>query len=439
MSIPETSVSSVRLVEALSRLGVATSAQLQTALGCSQPTVSRALAALGGDVLVLGRGRRTRYALPAAWPGVQARLAVHWVAEDGLVTRWGTLSLTAGGQVHLEADDIDLMTRDALPWILAPLRAEGFLGRLLARRLADLGLDGQPERWPLAHQLLAALRQPDAPGALVLGEPLSITLPTLASPDDLDRLAADVDATQPIGSSAGGEQAKFLARRPDGTAVLVKFTPPRGTPFGERWHDLLHAEALALRTLGAHGLAVAQVDLMQTARRSALMATRFDRLHQPSAAVEGRRHVVPLHTVHEAFVGRPRQHWTATVEALVRQRRLPAEAAVQVDLLRRFGHLIGNTDMHFGNLSLIVDRLDAAAGRFRLAPVYDMLPMRWRPDPTTGALDLWAFMPESVDLQSAAAPLARRFWADVASCSAMSEGFRVLAGTMLSRLGPCSG
>lgn len=148
---------------------------------------------------------------------------------------------------------------------------------------------------------------------------------------------------------------------------------------------------------------------MQTARRTALVAARFDRLRLPVSPTEGRRHVVPLHSVHEASIGGPRQHWAATVEALVRQRRLHAEATCQEDLLRRFGHLIGNTDMHFGNLSVIADWLDAAAGRFMLAPVYDQLPMRWRPDLTTGALDLWPFTPEAVDLQSQAAPLAHRF------------------------------
>ena len=47
------------------------------------------------------------------------------------------------------------------------------------------------------------------------------------------------------------------AARADGQAVLVKFSPPRGTPFAERWHDLLHAEALALQVLRDHGATVA--------------------------------------------------------------------------------------------------------------------------------------------------------------------------------------
>jgi serine/threonine protein kinase HipA of HipAB toxin-antitoxin module len=142
-----------------------------------------------------------------------------------------------------------------------------------------------------------------------------------------------------------------------------------------------------------------------------------------------------LHAVHEAFVGGPRQHWAATAQALVRQRRLPGEAAAQVEALLRFGRLIGNSDMHFGNLSLWVEPADVAAGRFTLAPIYDMLPMRWRPDVHTGALDLQPFTPEPADLQSPARPVARAFWGEVAAHPGISPAFRGLAREMVSRLG----
>ncbi len=40
-----------------------------------------------------------------------------------------------------------------------------------------------------------------------------------------------------------------------------------------------------------------------------------------------------------------------------------------------FGQLIGNTDMHFGNLSFFV----SSGGPLALTPVYDMLPMLYAP------------------------------------------------------------
>lgn len=423
------------LRQALVRQGVATAAQLQAATGRSQPTVSRLLAGLGPDLLVLGQGRSTRYALAEPFSGMPPRLPVHWVHPDGRIEAWGSVAVATGQRVHLEAPGMDLLTQGQLPWLLAPLRAEGFLGRMLAQRLALQGLDRQPERWSVAQQLFAASVQPDAPGALVVGDPRTSALPPWRTGADLDALAADVAATLPAGSSAGGEQAKFLARRADGQAVLVKFSPPRGTPFGERWHDLLHAEALALQVLRAHDVAVALSTVIETSARTYLVSERFDRLPpQGGQRFEGRRHAVPLHAVHDAFVSGPREHWAATAQSLVRQRRLPSEAAAQVAALLRFGRLIGNSDMHFGNLSLWVDPADVAAGRFTLAPVYDMLPMRWRPDTVAGTLDLWPFSPEPVDLQSAALPVACAFWSAAAGCAYLSPGFRDLAAQMLAKL-----
>ena len=143
---------------------------------------------------------------------------------------------------------------------------------------------------------------------------------------------------------------------------------------------------------------------------------------------------MPLWAVHEAFVPGPKQHWAATCEALAAQRRLPPEAAAQVQALRHFGRLIGNSDMHFGNLSLWVDPGDVAPGRFGLAPVYDMLPMRWRPDAATGALGLLPFTPETIDLQSPARTVAEVFWRRAAMHASLGKGFRTLARTMAERV-----
>ena len=370
------------------------------------------------------------YALPRPLLGAAGRQALHWVHEDGRIERWGRLSFLGGARTHLEAPGIDLLCNGALPWCLAPLRSEGFLGRLLAQRLAVHGLDRDPARWPIEHALFAAMQAQDAPGALMLGEPRDAS-GAPSDTGDYDSLADDAARTLPAGASAGGEQAKFLTRRGDGAAVLVKFSPPRGTPFGARWHDLLHAEVLALQVLAEHGVPVAAARVVETPRRTYLESLRFDRI-----GARGRRHAVPLWAAHEAFVPEPRQHWGASCEALVAQRRLPPEASAQVHALRHFGHLIGNTDMHFGNLSLWVSPDDVAAGRFTLAPLYDMLPMRWRPDASTGALDWLPFTAQTIALQSPARVLAATFWRRAAALCALSAAFRGLAQEMLARLAP---
>lgn len=421
------------LLAALGVRGPATSAELQAVLGKSQPTVSRLLADLAPRVAALGRGRRTRYALPHDILGLAGSQPLQWVDEGGHIAPWGRLTFLAGDRLHVEADGIDATTHGSLPWFLSPLRSEGFLGRLLARRLALHGVDGNPERWPLEHTLFAALQTHDAPGALQLGDPARATGGPLLAPGSLaqryDELAEAVAEGLPAASSAGGEQAKFLARLSTGVQVIVKFSPPRGTPFGERWHDLLHAEHLALTVLAAHGVPVARSRVVESSRRTYLESERFDRV-----GLEGRRHAVPLHAVHDAFVPAARMHWGETCTALARQGRLPANAPAQVDALLRFGRLIGNSDMHFGNLSLLVEREAVRHGRFGLAPLYDMLPMRWRPNALSGDLGLLPFEPAPADLQSPSLMPAREFWQRVQASAAFSRAFRTLAGEMARRL-----
>lgn len=428
------------LLTLLQRQGPLTSAELQSRLGQSQPTVSRWLRTLGTQVVTLGSGRSTRYAIPTPILGLSARQPLHWIDEAGTPQPWGELTLLSGHRVHTAAPGIDTVTPPhELPWFLAPLRAQGFLGRLLGERLAGLGFDSNPERWSLAQVLYAATRLPDAPGAVVLGDALSLAhnpLALITSADPSARAAAydtradDVASTLPAGSSAGGEQAKFLCQRDDGEAELVKFSPPLGTPFGERWSDLLHAEATALQWLSqCSPLPVATTEVVTTTRRTCLVSRRFDRL--PGG---GRRHAVALDAVHHAFVSGPRQHWAATLTELARQRRVPAELPEQVLNLLHFGRLIGNTDMHFGNLSLWVSREDVARGRFSVAPLYDMLPMRWRPDVVRGDWDLSPFEPDAAALASPARAWATEFWDRMARHPQVSRRWQRLSQTMRDRI-----
>jgi hypothetical protein len=329
----------------------------------------------------------------------------------------------------VEAGGLDITTRAALPWFLAPLRLQGFLGREWAQRL---GLDRQPELWDVEQTLYAALRIDDHPGAVSIGEPKAelVSLQPIGLNERAQRydaLAADVSATLPAGSSAGGEQSKFLAALATGERVLVKFTPPRGTPFGERWHDLLHAEWLALQVLAEAGFDVAASRLVETPTRTYLESLRFDRI-----GAHGRRHAVPLEALHTAFVAGPRQTWAASCDTLAAQRRLGAADARRVHNLLAFGRLIGNSDMHFGNLSLWAD--EPATERFTLAPVYDMLPMRWRPDAFAGLHDYTGFEPVHLGADTAASSMAKRFWERLAEHTPASRPLRDTAAAMQRRL-----
>ena len=416
--------------------GLVSAEELTAALGKSQPTVSRALAGLGAQVLALGNARARRYGLPKLIRGRAARQDLVWTDEQGADRVFAVLTFLAGDIVHVDSKFIQHPPTKGLPWFLSPLRAQGFLGRVHARHLQAAGVHEDPQRWDLESILYSALHLHDAPGAVTLGEwvgqvpPNPIAADETALPAALDRLAQDVATTLPAGSSAGGEQAKFLATLPGDQQVLVKFTPPRPSPFGERWHDLLWTEWLAGRVLAEHGVEVAQARMLQSAKRSYLISHRFDRI-----GARGRRHVVSIGDVHQAFVADAYRHWAATAAELARQGRLAKIDAERASALLGFGRLIGNTDMHSGNLGLKVDLAGLAKGRFRLAPVYDMLPMRWKPNPEMGgAADYTPFEPEISHITRPALVPAHHFWQRLAGLEPVSSGLRQVAAEMAQRL-----
>lgn len=427
-----------RLLGVLTARGLVSSKELQAATGKSQASISRALAELSARIVKVGGARSTRYGLPKLIRGEAAQQPIRWIDEQGASTQIGLLTFLSNDTIHIDSSYLSTrgLAHDsrALPWFMAPLRAQGFLGRLHAQRLNVTGLTDNPERWSLEDSLFSALHLHDAAGAMVLGiaaparnHPL-LPLTSQALGGALDHHAQDVAGTLPAGSSAGGEQPKFLAIMDTGEHVLVKFTPPRGTPAGERWSDLLHAEALASQVLSGYGADVAKTRVLETTRRTYLLSARFDRV-----GAHGRRHVVSIGDAHRAFVPDAYVNWAVSTAALARQGRLEVVAAEQAAALLSFGRLIGNADMHSGNLGLRVDLAGMSKGRFKLAPVYDMLPMRWRPNVAQGDDEYWPFEPEPAELRSAAAKPAREFWSQLSHHPRVSQSLRKVAGDMASR------
>lgn len=87
--------------------------------------------------------------------------------------------------------------------------------------------------------------------------------------------------------------------------------------------------------------------------------------------------------------------------------------------------------MHFGNLSLWAD--EPAKARFTLAPLYDMLPMRWRPDAFAGLHDYAVFDPQRPMRGAVATLLAQQFWQRLATHSPVSAPLRAVAAEMALR------
>jgi len=140
--------------------------------------------------------------------------------------------------------------------------------------------------------------------------------------------------------------------------------------------------------------------------------------------------VVSVGAVHAAFVPGPYAHWAASCEALARQGRLPIEDAQQVMFLLQFRRLIGNTDMHSGNASVRVHGTSLAQiiqGNFTLAPAYDMLPRRWKPNPRLALEDYAPFAPDASLASEAVRAAAADLWASLAALEAVGPVLRALA------------
>ena len=157
--------------------------------------------------------------------------------------------------------------------------------------------------------------------------------------------------------------------------MIVKFSAREDNAVSERWRDLLLAEHHALETLHEAGVPAARTSIVDSAGQRFLEVVRFDR-----TGALGWLALLSLAALDAEFVGRG-GNWFETTQALVQEGQVVPEALPAAQLLWAYGTLIGNTDMHAGNLSFTSD-----SGRpYRLAPAYDMTPMAFAPH-TSGAM-----------------------------------------------------
>ncbi|BDT69985.1 toxin YjjJ [Comamonadaceae bacterium OS-1] len=419
------------------RGGVVTAAELQTTLGVSQPTVSRALAPLlqSGQVHKVGAARSQRYVLPRTVRGVGSSIPVVRIDANGQPSPFARLTPLASGAVWVDEADGLSKRFDGLPWFLDDMRPQGFMGRTFAHAHPELQLLPDPRFWSDDDVLRAlALCGDDLPGNLVVGEAAFQRFHTLHeraskanSPADYPALAEQAMQGTLSGSSAGGEQPKFCTLTA-GRHVIVKFSPAGDAPTDQRTRDLLVCEHLALETLAQAGVPAAKTQIYTGAGRVFLEAERFDRTAQ------GRIGMVSLMVYDAEYVG-AMDNWAATAERMQARGLLTPADAQHLRFLEAFGVLIANTDRHYGNISLLLDDDD-----WTLSPTYDMLPMLYAPvggelvardfaagrlQPTTATLPEW----------ERAKQLAAVFWAAAASDARISDGFRGIAAGNLKEIG----
>jgi hypothetical protein len=426
--------------------GIATSAELEKLLGQSQTYVSRQLRDLirRSAVVRIGSTRGARYAFARTIEGIGNRWPLRRVAEDGRIHDVGVLHALAGTEFYFESEAADFEwtgVTNGLPYFLQDQRPAGFLGRGVPHRYPELTLPQRVNDWSDDHYLrYLTQRGSDTLSNLILGDAALDDYLTLARrrtrvrayerEQSFPQLVTDVMQGAQPGSSAHGEHPKFAVLLEDGVEsrhVLVKFSPHVGTAVGQRWSDLLVAEHLAHQTLAAANVVTSRSRIFQFAARTYLEVDRFDR-----HGVDGRIGVTSLFAIDSSLYGKL-DNWIESANRLARDRRIDAASLESVRLVSTFGSLIANTDRHFGNLAFF----DAYDGKFRPAPVYDMLPMLFAPehdqvsarvftppDPATETLRVYGF----------ARSLAEQYWRACAQDERISEDFRRTCAACLAAL-----
>jgi hypothetical protein len=411
----------------------------------------RAVRAAGPEVVSSGRARRTCYAARRRLRGSAEPLPVFQVDERGGSEQVARLNLAYpdGSVFELNVPSpwpLDDSMRDGwfdgLPYFLQDLRPDGFLGRQFARTHGPvLQLGDDPRQWSDDDVLYAiSLLGADQSGNFIVGETaFRLWLDQIQQPpaclEEAQVLETYIALAQRAmqdgnaGSSAAGEFPKFTAlRKQNGepTHVLVKFSGSDRSAGTQRWSDLLVCEHLAAQTLAAlPGLTAETTHVMQAGDRTFLEAIRFDR-----HGSRGRSALCSWSAFNHGWFGLAGRPWSEGAARLAAQGLIDRDTAQAIERLWHFGQLIGNTDMHDGNLSFR-PRDATTANSLILAPAYDMLPMLYAPQrgvelsPVKFAPRLP--LPAEREAWASAATAAEQFWSQAAADARISAQFRAIA------------
>jgi hypothetical protein len=414
------------------------SRELRRQMDVSEATFARGVAELGSRLLGDGSTRARTLAARRAIVGLPGSIPIYDLRPSG-VAQFGVLHPVAPAGFFLEAESSLRGFYPDLPWFFHETRPAGFLGRLAPRQHPELGLPPDIEIWSADH-VLRWLHEwgVDTVGSLVVGERAfrriaghgGAAVERSQREDRYPELAEQAMALGVPGSSAAGEQPKFLATRAgggDACGVLVKFSPPLRDAATRRTADLLRCEHLALRSLREAGIPAAESEVVEAGGRVFLEVERFDRFG------DGRLGVVSLSAL-AAHHGAGLESWTAAADDLLAARVLSAEDHRRMVWLDRFGELIGNSDRHAGNLSFFFD-----SGKLGgLAPAYDMLPMAYAVrsgEFATRPIDPLPPSPRLPSVWRGVWPAAKRFWEAVAREEAIDPALRGAATANAESLG----
>ena len=363
------------------RAGPYSAAQLVSALKISQPTLSRTIhqqigVGAGAVTTFKVAGDRTpKYALlRPLLLGLNPSQRIYRLLGAGIFESFAEVEFLYGGAT---VERIGGLTRlyEGLPPYMAFAAPSGFLGRQIAREVArSHPFPGSLRDWGDDHRIAYLYtRGLNLPGNLVFGDAAlqlemdSRSARPTAKADTAAHYVAMAESVRVSAqdSSAGGDQPKFLATTEDSGHVIVKFAKA-----GSRMAELLALEHLALRSLAEVAVPASTTQLLCTGGYVFLEVQRFDREGR-----FGRVGMLSAGAVDDEFFGL-RDTWSDFARRCEQAQYLSAVDAHHIHVLAAFSELIGNNDRHFENISMLIGE----DGEYsRVAPAYDILPMRYAP------------------------------------------------------------
>jgi len=402
-------------------------------LNVSQPTLSRLIASMSNEIVVLGKGRATRYGLPRKIHDHESRFPVYSIDPRGDAHLFGQLTALQGGQYWWEDCNAQGELFNQLPWFLLDLQITGFGARSFAFRHSDhLGLPRKLADWSKEDMLYATCRRgEDLSGNLLIGEESLARYFEMARDSapalDLEarswkypQLAQKTLAGELPAAQLGGEQPKFTVCVDDQGSpchMIVKFSPAVDSNEARRYADLLVCEHLALEAIRFAGHSASRSRLVIAGPQVFLGLKRFDR-----RGALGRLSMLSLRALH-ARLQAPCDSWIDAAMRLEKSGLIKPVDASKLRWLSLFSDLIANPNQHFGNISLFPHPQEG----YLLAPVYGIRPTLY--EPVAGEIPQRLFTPPPIRNEVAtelpsALEAAILFWKSAAIDERISAGFR---------------
>ncbi len=412
---------------------VRSSRELMQGLEVSQPTLSRLINKMSHEIVVMGKGRATCYGLPRKIHNTEGLFPVYMIDARGDAHNYGTLIALQGGQYWWQPENEAGEVFNRLPWFLQDFSLSGYSARSFARRFsASHQLPRKLTDWNEDDVLFTSSRYgEDRAGNLIIGkDSLALYLARSREPDPeiamdscswiYPQLAQKTLEGKTDSVQLSGEQPKFTTCVDDQGSIchmVVKFSPASTSKEAHRYADLLVCEHLALEAVRTAGFNSARSRLLISGNQFFLCLKRFDR-----RGALGRLPAISLRAVH-ARIQAPCDNWINAATRLEKHHLISPEDARKLRWLSLFSDFIGNTNQHFGNISLIPHQQDF----YLIAPIYGVRPTLY--EPVSAEIPQRLFTPTTVrnevsaELQSAL-KAAIFFWKSAAVDERITPEFR---------------